>query len=215
MWPALMGKQIADLRLVDTVVKDGRRYGIFMCSCGNKRVRKFDSVTSGIVKSCGCKRNINASISMTSHGHSYGSPEYRSWHAMLQRCNNSNTAAYKNYGGRGISVCKDWHDFKMFLKDMGTKPNSTYTLDRIDVNGNYESSNCRWVTRNVQSVNVRGRTTNKLGYTGIKVTPKGKFTATISVNNKHTFLGTFKTPESASRAYQQAKIERKKLYFTA
>lgn len=82
--------------------------------------------------------------------------ERRAWNAMKQRCYNSRATGFKHYGGRGIVVCSEWRDsFKTFLSNMGLKPSSEYSLDRIDCNGNYEPSNCRWTTRREQNVNQR------------------------------------------------------------
>jgi hypothetical protein len=81
-------------------------------------------------------------------------PTYYSWAGMKSRCLNPKDSRYKDYGGRGIKVCKEWHDFRNFLKDMGLRPKG-HTLDRIDVNGNYEPSNCRWATLEMQAANKR------------------------------------------------------------
>lgn len=79
--------------------------------------------------------------------------EYEAWHSMMQRCYNSNHKAYPDYGGRGITVCEAWHDPGTFLNDMGES--NGLSLDRINNDGNYEPSNCRWATKQEQSVNRR------------------------------------------------------------
>jgi hypothetical protein len=92
------------------------------------------------------------------HGHTkkgLHSREYSTWHSMIQRCTNPRTTGYSHYGGRGISVCTRWREsFNSFLEDMGKRP-AGHSLERIDVNGNYEPSNCRWATSVDQGRNKR------------------------------------------------------------
>lgn len=100
------------------------------------------------------------------HGMS-GTPEYKAWAAMLQRCNNPKEPAYENYGARGISVCDAWKTFDRFYKDMGSRPSDRHSLDRIDNDGHYTPDNCRWATKSIQQRNQRVRSDNKSGIKGV------------------------------------------------
>lgn len=126
---------------------------LFLCQCGNYHVTSASSVAGGNTKSCGCWNKEVAGARLRKHGHVF-SATWRSWAAMRQRCLDSNQANWKYYGGRGITVCERWNAFENFLADMGEKPHGL-TLDRIDVNGNYEPGNCRWSTRSEQCANQR------------------------------------------------------------
>lgn len=95
------------------------------------------------------------------HGEGYfnnTTPEYRSWHGAKARCYTVSHKSYSEYGARGITVCEKWkNNYLAFLEDMGRKPAPEYSLDRIDNNGNYEPSNCRWATKAEQRANQRPR----------------------------------------------------------
>lgn len=120
---------------------------------------------------------------------------YTSWRGMKSRCLNDKTRDYNNYGGRGIKVCERWMKFSNFYKDMGDCPEG-FTLDRIDVNGNYEPSNCRWADKTTQSENRRVFCKNKTGCTG--VFKKGnKFVSRIRSNKKEYYLNSHDNLEEA------------------
>jgi hypothetical protein len=118
------------------------------CDCGERKVVRTSHLRHGIITNC-CDcghRQV--------HGQS-DTPAYQSWQGMRQRCRNPKATQYAAYGGRGIKVCDRWlHSFKNFLADMGKRP-AGKTLDRINVDGNYEPGNCRWATQTVQANNRR------------------------------------------------------------
>ena len=127
------------------------RKWVCLCVCGKKVKVSKNSLMSGNTKSCGCLR-MDA---ITKHG-MYGTSVYRSWFALIQRCNNKNSTPYPYYGGRGISVCERWvNSFEDFYKDMGDKPSKNHSIDRIDNDGDYCPENCRWATNKQQSRNKR------------------------------------------------------------
>jgi hypothetical protein len=131
-----------------------------LCDCGNKKIVKLDSLNRKYTTSCGCYNKEKVIETNTTHGLTK-TPEYRTWHNMKQRCYNPNSKRYSDWGGRGIKVCDEWiNSFETFLKDMGKRPDGC-SIDRIDNDGNYESSNCRWITSKEQSYNRRSNINKK------------------------------------------------------
>lgn len=137
--------------------KNSHSYWLCKCDCGKECVTRTSNLQSCMTASCGCLARERARALMTkmktTHGRS-GTPEYRAWHDMMLRCYNPSSKHFKDYGGRGIKVCPEWHELERFCDDMGPRP-IELSLDRIDNNGFYERGNCKWSTKVEQQGNKR------------------------------------------------------------
>ncbi|MGX5476015.1 AP2 domain-containing protein [Bacillus toyonensis] len=193
----LTGQRFNRLFVLQEAGKNKHRQILWLCKCdcGNKKTVPGYDLRHDKIKSCGCMQYA----ATTKHGQK-GTRLYKIWEDMKRRCNNSNASSYRHYGGRGIKVCEEWNEFIPFYnwaKESGYK--DTLTIDRINVNGNYEPSNCRWATKKQQSRNQRIREDNTSGVRGVSLDKRtGKWGAFFH-------LGYFDTLEEAEEA--RKKIE--------
>jgi hypothetical protein len=195
------------LELLDVFYKNinGRRvkYGMFRCDCGVEKEIRHWGVTSGQTKSCGCyyKNKI------VKHN-SCGTRLYSIHSAMLSRCNNKNNIAFASYGGRGITVSNEWLDFRNF-KSWAMKNGycETLEIDRIDNDGDYKASNCRWIEQFENCEAGRRRPLkNTNGFTGVTL-HQGSYQCRIMYRRNAIFIGNYKSLRDAVNARIEKEIE--------
>lgn len=151
MSPVTVGNRYGKL-IVLALIKDRKNpLARCLCDCGVETIRQRGGLANGRAKSCGCLKRESASRQSRTHGMSK-SRTYRIWHGINGRCSNPKLKEWPNYGGRGIRV--KWNTFEEFFSDMGKCP-EMHWIDRIDNNGHYEKSNCKWVMPKINQKNKR------------------------------------------------------------
>lgn len=158
----LTGRKFGNLTVLDECGRSNDRHIMWncLCDCGEKTTVKSTDLTTGHTRSCGCRQREVVSKVRKTHG-DRDARLYRVWKSMKKRCENQNDKGYKYYGAKGVSVCDEWHDyikFKAWAMENGYDENALRgecTIDRINPYGNYEPSNCRWVSMDVQAHNKR------------------------------------------------------------
>jgi hypothetical protein len=134
----LIGEKFGELTVKCRLQNEkGRSSWYCICSCGGFKIIDSKALVTGKTASCGCLRST--------HGLSKSHPLYQIWLNIRDRCNNPRNKRYRHYGGKGVQVCARWDDFTLFIADMGPRPPHT-SVDRVNNDGNYEPSNCRWAT---------------------------------------------------------------------
>lgn len=153
----LTGQRFGRLAAVERTANTtaGKAQWACRCDCGQFAVVPTSSLRRGFTRSCGCLSRELSSERLRSHGLSR-TPEFRAWSSMLSRCHRPANQNYAHYGGRGIKVCAEWSaSFEAFYEHIGPRPSTAHSLDRIDVDGNYEPGNVRWATIKEQRHNRR------------------------------------------------------------
>ena len=188
---------------------------VCVCDCGGMAVVVGTKLRGGEVRSCGCLAADVSAQSMkkmaTTHGLK-GTPEYRAYHDMINRCYKPRTKQFKDYGGRGITVCDRWLEpdgqgVVNFVNDMGKRPKGL-SLDRIDNDAGYSPENCRWATKSRQGYNRRKDARNTSGRTGVAwIESKGKWKAYIKRHRRMINLGYHDSFEAACAARESAELE--------
>lgn len=215
----MIGKRFGRLTVCEEEArgKHGHRQFSCICDCGTTTVVAGAYLRSGNTTSCGCFRRERIVETKTKHGHCRGkhnSPEYVSWRKMIERCTDVRNNRYEFYGKRGVRVCDEWlHSFEMFLAHIGPRPSPKHSIDRINVEGNYEPGNVRWATPEMQVTNRRMLKSNTTGFVGVSLAagrPK-PYHAQIRISGHNQHLGFFSTPEEASAAYERMRCVRSEL----
>jgi hypothetical protein len=151
----LTGQVFGRLTVVSRIEKSGKAKWLCRCQCENIKEVFARKLIRKQTQSCGCLHKEIVGTLNATHGMSK-SPEFRAWAGIKNRCHRPTYAHYECYGGRGITVCDRWlNSFENFYNDMGPRPSACHSIDRIDVNGNYEPGNCRWATIRQQHRNTR------------------------------------------------------------
>ena len=206
----LKDKIFGRLTAVESVGKNkaGQYIWKCICECGNEHTTTGTNLVENHTKSCGCLSRESLLERSKTHGWA-NTPEYGAWKNAISRCTDPANPAYENYGGRGIKVCDRWMEpsprgILNFIEDMGSCNN--LTLDRIDVNGDYEPDNCRWADYYTQSYNTRMFKNNTSGRTGVSQMKDGKWQAYITNRGIREALGIFVNFEDAVRAREKAEV---------
>lgn len=157
----LTGKKFGRLTVIERTENNHRGNVMWkcICECGNEKIVSRNCLNQGITKSCGCLLKEARHSNTRKHGKTK-TRLYRIWAKMKERCNNPKTKSFVYYGGRGITICEEWlNDFQAFYDwSMANGYSDNLSIDRIDVNGNYEPGNCRWADTKTQANN---KTTNR------------------------------------------------------
>jgi hypothetical protein len=191
------GQVFGKLTVVEQAGRDKLKKVLWRCKCecGSETVVVSGSLVTGNTTSCGCV------IPNFKHG-GWKNASYNTWRAMMRRCYKTQDKDYPRYGGVGVKVCPQWHEYAGFVADMG-EPAGDETLDRKDTYDDYTPENCRWAGVQTQNRNVRVRSSSKTGVTGVSKTVSGSFMAKVTVGKKSFYSKCFATVQEAAAARKE------------
>lgn len=212
----LIGQIIGSLtvlrRVNDVIRPNGKARPAYecKCDCGNTVIKESSILRTNATTHCGCltaERRSKVKDGRDKYKIKTRWKAHSSYCHMMYRCYDTKDSGYPNYGGRGIMVCDRWKEsFWNFLEDMGERPEN-FVLDRIDPDGNYCLSNCRWVEKSLSAFNTRRSKNNTSGRTGVYWFKRvSKWVASIHVENAQIHLGYFDNYRDAVEAREQAEI---------
>lgn len=201
----VLGRRFGKLVVVSKAGKNkhGKITWSCVCDCGGTNTPTGSSLLNGNTTTCGCgRREANLKHGQSQIGNKLNYL-YSAQRNARQRCENPKDKDYEWYGGRGIKWA--FATFEDFVSAIGERPDPAFTIDRIDVNRDYEAGNLRWVSRSAQSINQRLSVLNTSGYRGVSPSSdgRGRWVANIVSDGKQRYIGTYPTPEVAAEAYDE------------
>lgn len=207
----LTGKQFSRWTVICEAGKDSNDDALWFCRCvcGTEKAVYGGALKSGASRSCGCLQIEKLKERATIHG-LWKHPIYHAWNRMISRCYRLRNASYKNYGGRGITVCKEWVNGPVAFYNWAINNGweRGLTLDRIKNDGNYEPNNCQFITLALNTVKQRALSTrNTSGYKGVSWHKYSqKYQVQIMIGGKTTHLGQFDNPKAAALVYDKVAL---------
>ena len=213
----VVGQKFGRLTVVSRFGSNPRKAATWLCvcDCSGETVVPTSHLLSGHTMSCACAAKDRFRSMVTHHGQAHRSGysgAYKSWANMIKRCTSSKHPFWKNYGGRGITICEKWRRFEGFFEDMGPRP-PKLSLDRKNGNDNYEKLNCRWATSLVQGQNQRLRSDSKTGVRGVTIAARHRYKAGITADGKKIHLGYFPLTPAGLEAAKAARLLAEEVYW--
>lgn len=204
-----IGKRINGWYIISFLPYEKKKNVKVVCicpKCGKETSKILTDIKNGYTRSCGCEKLLKLMSRSTKHGYSK-TRLYRVYHGMVDRCCDVNNKSYKDYGGRGITICDQWLNEKISFFEWACNNGYTddLTIERKNVNGNYEPSNCTFIPNEEQALNRRTRIDNKSGHIGIsKRNKSGKWIVRVTINKKRIYLGEYELLKDAVSAKETA-----------